>query len=78
MKTLLIKMAIRALLALLLKHANVGRLLTYIREADTREENNFSKKGYVYRQLKTTEGDLSEHLLNLIVELGVSLYKRIK
>lgn len=78
MTSFAIKLAIRVLLMLVLKHTNIDRLLTYIREADVKEENNFAKKGYVYRQLKTTDSDLGENLLNLSVELGVALYKRIK
>jgi DNA integrity scanning protein DisA with diadenylate cyclase activity len=66
---------IRLVIWFLLNKTSVGQVLGYIQQAEEKEKNDFSKRGYVLRNLKTTENDLSNNDLNTIVELGVKLWK---
>tara|TARA_B100002019_G_scaffold290703_1_gene309008 strand:- start:2983 stop:3231 length:249 start_codon:yes stop_codon:yes gene_type:complete len=66
---------IRLVIWFLLNKTSVGQVLDYIQQAEEKEKNDFSKRGYVLRNLKTTENGLSNNDLNTIVELGVKLWK---
>lgn len=78
MKFMLLNMLFRVALNLLLKNTNVQRVLDMVKEAEETGDNNFTKRGYVYRQLKTIEDTLPESIINVVVEMGVVLYKKIK
>lgn len=65
----------KVLVRVLLKRVSVDSLLAFIREAEQRESTNDGKREYVYNILKSHEIGRPEHILNLVLELGVYLYK---
>lgn len=74
MKTVLLRLTLQIALTLLLKNTSVSRLLATVEDAARTLENNFARKGHVYRSLKELEGDqVTESVLNLAVEMGVVL-----
>lgn len=65
----------RMLVSLLSRNTRVSQLLAYIAEAERSEATAFGKRGYVYRLLKRDDPKLTEHVINTLVEIGVTLFK---
>ncbi len=79
MKTVVIKMVLKAALYFLLQNSRVRDVLAFVKEAEEELNNPFARRGHVYRRLKETEGESKpKNELNLAVELGVGLYRLMK
>lgn len=77
MKAFFVKLAIKALVGYLASKLNLDQLLREVKNAENFYDKAFSKKGHVYRYVKSVEGEnFSTSATNLLVELGVYLVKR--
>lgn len=79
MKAWLIINAVKMILNYLLPQYDWKKLVEWVSQVDQQHDNSFAKKGAVYRQVKGLIGENeSSSKINLIVELGVYLYKTLR
>ena len=77
MKTKILRWLASLLLsAILRKGAKADEVVGLVGTAERNHDNKMKRRGFVYRTIKLATNDkLPESTLNLIVELGVFLYK---
>lgn len=76
MGAFILKNLIRLVLGRLLTHLSIDDVLDMVRRAEDTYDSWMKKRSYVYKYLQTHDRTDSQLLTNLMVELGVYLYKR--
>ncbi len=72
------RMLVKSMVGRLLQKVDVGSLLNFVDEAEEQYDNQFAKRGHVYRAIKAVEPeDISNVVVNLAIELGVYFYKKL-